>query len=154
MPNYLQASELGKYFPEGRIIDLAGGDRETETLSALEPATQTTLDDRIVNAEAEADAYLQGRFPLPISPVPERLKLAIGKMAVYYLFEDRPELWGGADRNPKQREYDAQIEWLEGVKELEMFVGSTELPTPNDILTTADGDGGGLVFGNGGLSEF
>ena len=153
MPNYVQVSELGKYFPASRIIDLAGGDSSTETLSTLAAATEARLEERIVSAEAEADAYLQGRFALPISPVPERLKLAVGKIAVYLLFEDRPELW--QTTNPQQKQYDSQIDWLEGVKEEDLFVGNENVQSDSDdILGTADGTDDNRVFAGGGLNDF
>lgn len=154
MGSYLTASELGRYFPEARIIDLADGD-DTETLIAPAAGTLARLEERIANAEAEADSYLQGRFALPISPAPERLKLAVGKIALFYLFEDKPEQFGSGP-NPMQKQYDIHREWLEGVKEEEMYIGSVSVVGATDeaYSTAEDAGGAGLVFGGGGLSDY
>ncbi len=154
MGAYLVASDLGRYFPARRIILLAGGDEDSETLGAPAAGTAIELEARIVNAEAVAHGYLQGRFALPISPAPDRLKLAVGELAIYYLFASRPELWG--DRNPFQRQYDDHVEWLDGVKESDMFIGSAAVVGATDeaYSTAEDAGGAGLVFGGGGLADF
>lgn len=151
---YVTVAELGAYYPAARIIDLAQGDSATETLALPSPTTAAYLEQRIANAEAEANAYLEGRFNLPITPVPQRLKLAVGKLTIYYLYEDRMEQFPSGE-NPLSDQYDAHIAWLEGVKESEMFVGDSAVQDSSDsILDTADGSGSGMVFGGGGLNEF
>lgn len=150
MGQYVQAEELGRYYPAARIIDLADGDVDMETLDTLAPGTRAYLEERIANAEAEAHGYLQGRFSLPIVPVPERLRLAVGKLAIYYLFADKQEL-GAA--NPMDDQYEIHREWLEGVKESDMFIGNAQAQlAPGGVMASADE--GGLVFGSGGLDAF
>lgn len=155
MGDYVQVTELGAYFDEARIIDLADGDSATETLTTLALSTQAVLEAQINNAEVETAGYLQGRFDLPVSPVPGRLKLAVGEITIYRLLDRKPEMWGGLGRNPKTVQYDAQVDWLEGVKESDLFVGSDQVESATtDVLSTVDNTTDGRVFAGGGLSDF
>lgn len=155
MGDYVLVADLAGTLPDGRIIDLADGDSMVETLATLATSTAAVLGQIISDAETETDGYLQGRFDLPVTPVTARLKLAVKEIVIYRLFNRKPELWGdGASRNPWARQYDSQTEWLESVKESDMFIGSAAVPTSADVLSTADGSEDRREFAGGGLDGF
>ncbi len=50
----------------------------------------SVLDDKLTDANAEVDGYLQGRYNLPFTSVPEVLRRIGCDIARYHLYDDRP----------------------------------------------------------------
>lgn len=148
---YLEIGELKRYFAETRIIDLADGDT-SKTMAAQNTATKERLEACIESAESEANAYLQRRFTVPITPAPSRLKLCVGLLSMYYLFKLKPELYMDSE-NPFQDSYDKEIQWLTDLKDLEVEMGSN-VDEANETVIFVQGNTTGLVFGGGGIDDY
>lgn len=160
MGNYIVATDLKKYYAQTRIIDLAEGDSTTETLAAMATATEERVNAAVAAAEAIADGFLSPRFTLPVSPATERLKMACCFVAIWCLYEGRPELTDGNGKNPFQKHYEIHTEWLESVSQDEMGLGGTVTSGETEIfMTSADaneaaGLGEGYIHAGGELDDF
>jgi phage gp36-like protein len=74
----------------------------------------------IADADAEIDAHCQGRYDIPLSPVPAMIKKISVDMAVYHLYSRRhdvPEI--------RKDRYKNAIKFLEKVMKGEITLGAT-----------------------------
>lgn len=74
--------------------------------SALEAGA---LDRALVDADAEADSYLGGRYSVPISPVPDNLARVACQIARYRLL-------GESESERARQDYDDAIRFLRDVR--------------------------------------
>ena len=143
MSNYVQPDDLKLYFPESRLIELSA-DLSTQT-DWDDPTIQANVGAAVESAEAEVDALLSPRFPVPIVPAPARLKLAAAFLAIWYLFARKVEISDAWEKRRKD-----QVDWLERVSESELGLVVSGVASNDDIA----GEGAGLVMGGGGLDLF
>lgn len=101
MANYATLADLISRFGETEIIQLS----DRSGTGAIDSAV---VDAKLADASAEVDAYLQGRYTLPLAVVPLSLKRIAADIARYHLYDDR------ATEQVTQRYKDA-IKFLESV---------------------------------------
>jgi phage gp36-like protein len=84
---YCTLAEIVKRIPEKVLIALT--DDEDLNPAAIDPADPDCakiierLDGAIADADATVDAYCQGRYPLPLSPVPPKIRQISADIAAY-----------------------------------------------------------------------
>lgn len=84
MPVYAQVSDLIDRYGEQEIIQLT--DRATPPIGRID----TTVAERALSdADAEIDAYLSGRYSLPLASVPPVLTRVACDIARYRLWDDQ-----------------------------------------------------------------
>ena len=81
---YLTQQEMTERFGETELIQLT--DRAIPPAGVVDAAVLTRA---LEDAGAEVDAYLQGRFALPLAAVPMVLKRIAADMARFRLYENR-----------------------------------------------------------------
>lgn len=145
------ATELTRYFPLGRLKQLAADTVAQATAGLADPTVAANIGFANEAGEGEIDAMLSTRFDVDSLTVTPRLKLCAAVLTTYYLMERKSEisdLW--------TKKYQREIEWLTKVTERELGIGAEAQPENETILTTADDStaaGAGLVFGAGGLDD-
>lgn len=82
---------MGRYVtPDGLLRGISEEHRAQLTDDAgTGEADETVLEDAIADAEAEADAYVQQVYPLPLPSVPRLLTRIVVDLAVWHLFGRR-----------------------------------------------------------------
>lgn len=81
--SYATISDLIDRFTEAEMIDLT----DTTALGVLDMAP---IDRALVDADAEIDSALIGRYAIPVAPVPDLLVRIACDLARYALHADRP----------------------------------------------------------------
>jgi phage gp36-like protein len=87
---------------------------------------QTVVDKAIADASAEIDAYAQGRYPVPFSPVPQVIGKIAVDMSLYNLFSRRgfdPE--GSQDKVISER-YKSAVRFLENLAKGLVQIGAAQ----------------------------
>jgi len=79
---YCTADDMQTRFESWELIDLTNPGGSAVDLAELNQA--------IVDAAAEIEAYLGGRYALPLNPVPKVLNRLACNMARYYLYDNKP----------------------------------------------------------------
>lgn len=79
---YCTATDMQTRFENWELIDLTNPGGDTIALAVLNQA----IDD----AGAEIEAYLGGRYSLPLNPVPKVLNRIACNLARYYLYDNKP----------------------------------------------------------------
>jgi len=134
---YATPSDMIRQFGEAEVLSLA----DPEHTGQID---QGTLAGALIDASAEIDSYLAGRYKnLPFNPVPRNLVRLCCNMARYHLTgTNRLETEQIKDR------YDASIRYLEFVAAGKVTVGPPEGSgsTP-DPVGSVQFVGGGKVFG-------
>lgn len=82
---YCTLEDLLKAIPEANLIQLTD-DSGTGTLDIAK------IEDALLYAEQLINAYLRGRYSVPLSPVPELIKRLAVDLAIFYLYSRRFEL--------------------------------------------------------------
>ena len=101
--SYASRAMMIERFGEDELIDLT----DREHTGAI---VDSVLDAALADAAADIDAYLGGRYPLPLKVVPKVLNRHACDLARYYLYDNRL-----ADDHPAARRYRASIRLLEQV---------------------------------------
>jgi len=136
---YATASDMLRQFGKAEVLALTDPEHTGEV-------DQGILAGALVDASAEIDSYLAGRYPnLPLNPVPRQLVRLCCNMARYHLT--------GTDRLPSvpiKDRYDAAIRYLEFVAAGKVTIGPPEggQPTPTPV-GSVQFLGGGKVFARG-----
>lgn len=104
---------------------------EVELIGLTDDADAGAVDDTVVDrsiadADAVIDAYCQGRYPVPLSPVPAIIRSLSVDLAIYNLYSRRPV--AGVPEARKDRRQ-AAIRFLEKVAEGKIQLGATS-PAP------------------------
>lgn len=84
MPVYAQVSDLVSRFGQTEIVQLT--DRATPPTGAINTAV---AEGALSDADAEIDAYLTGRYSLPLASVPPVLSRIACDIARYRLWDDQ-----------------------------------------------------------------
>jgi len=133
---YATPSDMIRQFGEAEVLALADPEHTGQV-------DQGVLAGALIDASAEIDSYLAGRYKLPLDPVPRNLMRLCCNMARYHLTgTNRLETEHIKDR------YDAAIRYLEFVAAGKITLGPTQDngPTPNPS-GSVQFVGGGKVFG-------
>jgi len=133
---YAAASDMIRQFGEAEVLALT----DPENTGQID---QGILDGALIDASAEIDSYLAGRYKLPFVPVPRNLVRLCCNLARYHLTgTNRLETEHIKDR------YDAAIRYLEFVAAGKVTIGPPDggQPTP-DPSGSVQFVGGGKVFG-------
>jgi len=135
--SYATPSDMMRQFGEAEVLALT----DPENVGQID---QGVLQGALIDASAEIDSYLAGRYKnLPLSPVPRNLVRLCCNMARYHLVgTNRLETEKIKDR------YEAAIRYLEFVAAGKVTIGPPEggLPTP-DPVGSVQFVGGAKVFG-------
>jgi phage gp36-like protein len=148
---YIAIEDLKDFCPEDRVIELADGDPETETLDNLEEDTEARIRAAIGSAEAFVNGKLRGRFAIPISPVSEEIRAASAVISLHRLAQRKREF-----RKLFEDDYDVQVAVLDDLASREGQLGEAVV-NAETIRTTVDDVNEarrGGVMANGGLRDF
>ena len=115
---------------------------EQELITLTDDAGTGTVDEDVVNraitdADATIDAYCQGRYALPLNPVPEMIRKLSVDIAIYNLYSRRNDVMPDV----RTERYKNAIRFLERVAEGKIQLGaSTPQPesTANSVNLTSD----------------
>ena len=114
---YITIAELKEQFPDEDFGQLAN---DATGLSSG-PTYQSTILSRILDSDSYIDSYLNQRYDVPLTTVPNSIRNASGLITYYRLHERRPEMIG----EQLQRMYDQTVAWLRDIAK-----GIVSLPTP------------------------
>jgi len=95
----------------------------------------------IADADAAIDAYCQGRYTLPLSPVPPMIRRISVDMAIYHLYSRRGD---AAPETRRDRHRDA-VRFLQRVAEGQIRLGA-ESPAARDSAASVEIDSNTRVF--------
>ncbi|MGO9798850.1 MAG: gp436 family protein [Candidatus Binatus sp.] len=112
--SYAQIADMEARFPNRDLVQLTNEDPTVTTVGTA--SLQTALDD----AGAEIDAYLAGRFELPLTDPPPVLLLWCCRIAFYNLFVLSPSLEAPAEVVAR---YTTIIKQLEQVRDGKLTLG-------------------------------
>lgn len=126
------------------LIDRFGPGELVQLTDKLEPPTGQIAEGTVALAIKDAseliDSYLEGRYSLPLNPVPAPLTRAACDVARYYLHED-------AVTEAVQARYDEAVAYLKAVSRGEAKLGATEGAAAPATSNEARIESGGRVFG-------
>lgn len=118
------------------VTDLVAifGELDIAALTNRSNAQASTVDDAIaqqaiVQAEAEVNVYLEGRYPLPLATIPLILKQVVADIARFYLYTRIDA------EHPAAQRYRQRIKLLEGIAAGRLSLG---LDAANNVATPAD----------------
>ena len=103
----------------------------------------------IADADATIDAYCQGRYSIPLDPVPDKMRQISVDLAVYNLYSRRGD---AAPETRKDRHKEA-IRFLEKVSEGKISLGSST-PSPETTGNSVDIDQNDRIFTRDKMSGF
>ena len=110
-------------------------------------------DDKVTRAIADADAsidtYCQGRYSIPLSPVPDKIRQVSVDISIYNLYSRRGDT---VPENRKDRHKEA-LRFLEKVSEGKISLGSST-PAETTTTDTANIDYNDRIFTRGKMSGF
>ena len=94
---------------------------------------QAVVEEVIAQAQAEIDGYLEGRYQVPLEPVPVLLRRLCADIAVYLLFSRRGLEEAGPD-GVVWKAYQAARDTLSRMAKGEIRIGSEVPPARPEIL--------------------
>lgn len=101
---YASKQDLIDRFGTPELVDIT--DRTADhSNSAID---DTVLNKALADADAMIDSYLMGRYSLPLSSTPDRLKVACAHITRFLLY-------GRDVTDEVQKRFDIEIKWLEQV---------------------------------------
>lgn len=110
-------------------------------------------DDRVTRAIADADAtidaYCQGRYSIPLDPVPDKMRQVSVDLAIYNLYSRRGD---AAPETRKDRHKEA-IRFLEKVSEGKISLGAST-PSPETTGNSVEIDQSDRIFTRDEMSGF
>lgn len=112
---YCTLADMVERFGQAEIIKLTDRDKPY-TNAIVEPVLQSAIAD----ASELIDSYLNGRYPLPLSPVPKPVVRYCAELARYYLYTQKPP-------EEVSERYKAAIKWLESVAKGTIKLGASDL---------------------------
>lgn len=115
---YCVLNDIVNAIPEENLIQLTDD-------AGLGVIDNVKINDAISYAGQLIDGYLRGRYPVPLSPVPELIKRLAVDLAVFYLYSRRFELEMPETMIERRREC---IKLLEHIQQGKVLLG---VETPN-----------------------
>lgn len=115
---YCTLADLLLAIPEQTMIQLSNEDPMATAVNIA------VVEEAVRSAEEMVDAYLRGRYILPLDPVPSLVKDATVNLARHWLYARRPE--GNDLPDAVRHTYKAATTTLEHIKTGKLTIGSTE----------------------------
>lgn len=131
--SYSALADLLEQMPESELIQL------TDDAGAGE-VDADAVTRAITDADATIDAYCQGRYTIPLSPVPDKIRQISVDIALYNLYSRRR----GAPEHRETRYKDA-IRFLEKVSEGKIDLGAAT-PAQTSTAHEVDIEGNDAIF--------
>jgi phage gp36-like protein len=105
------------------VADLQGryGDLLSQILGRVDPESNDQVTAALEDATAEVDGFLQGRYTLPLQPVPRMITQLTVDIVIYRLLPLRPEV---TSEDARGRYKDARAT-LTAIRDGRMDLGST-----------------------------
>lgn len=91
------------------------------------------VDRAIADADATIDSYCQGRYVLPLSPVPAKVRMVSVDIAIYNLYSRR----GDTAPDVRKDRHKEAIRWLEKVAEGKVELGA-DTPASDNTAHSVD----------------
>ncbi|MFH2012514.1 MAG: DUF1320 domain-containing protein [Pseudomonadota bacterium] len=124
--SYSTQDDIKKQLPEADLINLS--DDDTDGV-----ADAGVVDEAIADADAEIDSYLSGRYTLPFSPVPERIKQLSVDIAIWNLYSRKTVL-----DEVREKRYNSAISFLKMAVKGEVSLGETPEPAGGEQQIKTD----------------
>lgn len=143
MATYAVQQDMVDRFGESELVRITDrtSDRSGTTIDT------TVLARALADAHSDIDSYLMGRYSLPLTTVPTRLKTACADLARYKLYHrDPPE--------HIRRTYEDQVRWLEKVGEGKLALGLDSSDDPVSPSAEPQIDAPDRVFSATTLADF
>lgn len=116
--HYCSLADLQLAIPQQTLIWLSNDDPAAEAMN------QAVVDEALRQGHELVDAYLRGRYNLPLDPVPSVVKDMTVNLARHWLYARRPE--GNDLPDAVTRTYKAALKMLEQIRDGLLTVGSPE----------------------------
>lgn len=121
------------YSTETDVKQACGGQAHYDQLFALDgqrTADSATVLDHIASADARINSYIVKQYLVPlVAPIPVEIRDVSARMARYLRLSRR----GGMVDTNSQLNFDADIKWLEGVRDGLNALGVTPQPSPSSM---------------------
>lgn len=135
--HYCTLADLQLAVPMNTLVQLSN-DVVTDYSAAAPELDQTVIDEAVRQAEELVDAYLRGRYVLPLETVPTVVKDIAVNLARHWLYARRPE---GADLpDAVTRTYKSSLSLLEAIRDGKITLGlpsGSAPPEPGEIPVNA-----------------
>jgi len=95
----------------------------------------------IADADATINAYCQGRYTMPLSPVPDKIRQVSVDIAIYNLYSRR----GDSAPETRKERHQAAIRFLERVNDGKITLGAVT-PARTNTRDTVEIESNGRVF--------
>ena len=113
---YCTESDIEKQLPPANLIELS--DDDGNGVADIGVVSQA-----IADADAEIDSYLSGRYTMPFSPVPDRIRQISVDIAIWNLYSRRTVL-----DEIREKRYNAAISFLKMAARGEVTLGEDPEP--------------------------
>lgn len=132
---YCTQGDLEDRYGEDRLVNYTDhdgdGTPDSDTVSAA-----------IEDAQAEVDSYIQTRYDVPVSPVPDVLQLQTARLALYNLALQVDSVTEDIEAARK-----AAIKWLEGVAAGRVTLAAETTPDDSESASGVSFESKDRVFG-------
>jgi len=120
-----------------------------QTLAQLTSESGDVIDDIVVSAvitdaDSLVDSYCGGRYTLPFSPVPARVKNCSVAIAIYNLYSRRPAM-GGVNESIRKN-YEDVVSFLKDISTGKAIIDGAAKPTANVSATGGEFKANDRVF--------
>lgn len=126
---------------------------ERELIQVTDPEGEAVNDDIVTRAIEDADAtisaYCQGRYTVPLDPVPGKIRQVSVDIAIYNLYSRR----GDTAPEIRQERHKEAIRFLEKVSEGKITLGASTPPATN-TRDTVDIVSNDRIFDRGKMTGF
>ncbi len=126
---YCTLEDLIKTLPEERVIELSD-DSDTPT-----SVNEDNINEVIAKADGDIDGYIGGRYSLPLTTVPQKIKDISVDLAIYYLWTRRPERKAPEEIRVK---YNDGIKKLKDIQEGRFLLGIAQMGSSGSDITGSD----------------
>ncbi|WP_432719848.1 DUF1320 domain-containing protein [Jeongeupia wiesaeckerbachi] len=118
---YCTLADLQLAIPMATLIQLTN-DSATDFNAPAPVLNQAVVDEAVRQAEELVDAYLRGRYLLPLEPVPTVVKDITVNLARHWLYARRPE--GNDLPDAVTRTYKSALQMLEAIRDNKLTIGA------------------------------
>jgi len=126
---YCTLEDLIEDIPEERIIELSD---DSETPISV---NNDNIDKAISKADGDIDGYIGGRYSLPLTTIPNKIKDISVDLAIYYLWTRRPERKAPEEIRTK---YSDGIKKLKDIQDGKFLLGIAQMGSSGLGITGSD----------------
>mgnify|MGYP000978433563 CR=1 FL=1 len=126
---YCTLDDLIEVIPEERIIEMSD-DSEIPT-----SINNDNVDEAIAKADGDIDGYIGGRYSLPLTTVPQKIKDISVDLSIYYLWTRRPERKVPEEIRAK---YNDGIKKLKDIQDGKFLLGIAQMGSSGSGITGSD----------------